>query len=625
MREINDPLLAYKEYPGPILLLAGPGTGKTFQIEERIKFLLFEKKAKPDEIAVITFTNEAARNMRVRLMSGSENNNGLSRDQHPKIISTMHSLGNAIIGANPKMVGLNEKYDVLTDKVIRRLLLEDACTIADYNRKYWRIVDECRRLGSCLENENEKKCKICLKYKALLRRLSLVDYDDQISLACKVLEKNEQILNEWQSRAKFLLVDEYQDINEMQCDFIKLLSNGQEEGLFVVGDDDQSIYSFRGGNPKYITQFATYFGDDIKIARLAMSWRCPEHILLGAKEVIHSFYPGSQKKPKFTFAEKIKWNEKIKIYDVPSDKKEAEIIAAIAKKKRENNRIIIIIPTKNYLGPLKKALAQYGIEYKYKLTFDDKGLSRFGIFNRWSKNPERSEYLRYILHMIIHAQNKLIESLRTDKKELKEKRIEAEEMIAGLWADVDPKNRLFTILNRRSIKLDENPYLLAIKSAVDTLKDTIHKHGGKSTSLAKFLNICGEYLAPGKTPSKFLSELTDWENELVSANKPSPFEPIEIYNIPSSKGLEADIVIVVGATKDIIPNNDDDIEEQSRLFYVAMTRAKKELYLFSARSRPGSVTYKKKSYQLEKSPFIGAISKSHVELHPFYPSRKRNK
>src|SRR5512136_68095 len=363
MIELEDPAVSYREYPGPILLLAGPGTGKTWQLAMRVKYLIEQRGVTPDQMTIVTFTNEAARNMRERL---AEPDIAIQADKIPSLICTMHSLGNTIIGSAPGMFGLPGEYNVINEDDPREILLQDATTIAGYGRDLWRHADDCRRKGACRPDEERDRCKICREYKVLMRKCSSVDYDDQIMLACDALKTNETLLAEWQARAQYLLVDEYQDINEAQCELINLLTARHPEGLFAVGDDDQSIYSFRGGSPKYIQEFGQYFGKQSKLGRLAKSWRCPEHILMGARAVIAAYYPDSTPKPEPIFCESMRGGEKIVFYDVPSYEWEANIIASIALEKIKEGTVTVIIPNSKYLPPIKQALRKKGLELTYK-------------------------------------------------------------------------------------------------------------------------------------------------------------------------------------------------------------------------------------------------------------------
>ena len=364
MIEIKDPLVSYREYPGPILLLAGPGTGKTWQLGMRVKYLVEQRRTTPDEMTIITFTNEAARNMRERL---AEDEIAIQAANVPGLICTMHSLGNAIIGSRPRRFDLPEEYAVLHEDAPRVVLLQDAATIAGYERNLAELLDDCRRKGSC-EPQHGLECEICSEYKTLLRKCKSVDYDDQILLACEALKADVDLLGEWQAKTHYLLIDEYQDINEAQCELIQLLSAGHPEGVFAVGDDDQSIYSFRGGDPKYIREFGKYFGDQSKIGRLSKSWRSPEHILLGARAVITTYYPESIPKPDPTFDDDIKENNKIVFYDVPSDEWEANMIAWIAEEKIKSGSVTAIIPN----GKLSAAYQESSQETKSGLHLQER-------------------------------------------------------------------------------------------------------------------------------------------------------------------------------------------------------------------------------------------------------------
>ena len=608
MIDIAEPLDTYKEFPGPILLLAGPGTGKTYQLAMRIKFLIENQSVDPNEICVMTFTNEAARNMRDRL---SHDDINIPKEKHPSIISTMHSLGNSIIGQNPEKFGLSEIYDVLTDKHSRNVLLKDASILAGYGIEDSQETDECRRKGSCNKNTSEKKCRICIEYEKILRKCSLVDYDDQILLACQALKEDEKLLRTFKNKTKHLLIDEYQDINQAQFNLIKLLSKDQEEGLFIVGDDDQSIYSFRGGTPIYIQDIDQFFSIEFKIGRLSKSWRCPKHILEGARAMLTKFYGSSVPKPEPSFSEKISINEKIKFFDVPSAEVESQIIRAIIKEKIKSNSIKIIIPNINYLEPIREALFSSEFDYKYKLSLNDDGLERFIIIGNWCTNPKNSLYTRYLLHLIAYNFDELTKLVKSATEKITEKRVEASKLLAMIWKDVDNTNSFFDILNSK--QSDSNEFMKEISNTLNNLLELMTKSGKKRKSLPDFLFNSGQLVSPGKNPHNLISEIIEWKNEIIGGNKTSSFEPVYIYNLPSSKGLEGDVVIVIGVSDELFPKLEADIEEQSRLFYVAMTRAKKELYLFSSRTRSGSITFKKDSYQLKPSCFVDCIPNEHIE------------
>jgi superfamily I DNA/RNA helicase len=619
MIEIKEAQDSYLEYPGPILLLAGPGTGKTRQLAIRVKYLIQERNATPDEIAVITFTNEAARNMRDKL---SEKDIAIPADSIPSIISTMHSLGNSIVGSAPQSFGLDEEYEVLHQDEPREVLLQDAATIAGFDRASWEQTDDCRRKGYCAPDDHSDACRICREYKALLRKCARVDYDDQILLACEALKSDGALLASWQARARYLLVDEYQDINEAQCELIQLLSAAHPEGLFAVGDDDQSIYSFRGGSPKYIKEFEQYFGEKSKIGRLSKSWRCPSHVLRGARKVVRAYYPESVAKPEPTFSDKIEEDNRIVFYDVPSDQWEARIIASLAKSKIKTSSVIVIIPNRKYLPPIKAALKRHRLDYTYRSDIDPNGIVRFAVLADWIENPHDNVALRYLLDLIVHNHDSLTRNIDGKSGTLSTKRIAASELLAGLWKEVGGEKSLYAVLSDRAGGADSTGFLKGVRSCIDEAKALLLDKGSKRDGLPPFLQQCGLLVAPGKSPCGIINEVREWRCEKDSARTSSSYRPIRIYNMPSSKGLEGDVVIVIGLSKDLFPKPDADIAESSRLFYVTMTRARKELHLFSARRRPGSITFHEASYQLQKSPFVDAIPEEHMERKIIYPKKK---
>lgn len=620
MIEIEDPLKSYAEFPGPVLLLAGPGTGKTFQLAHRVKFLLDSHSASPEDICVITFTSAAAKNMRERL---EEPDVGLSAENQPAIIKTMHSLGNSIIGSEPEEFSLPSDYGVLTNPRIREILLQDAAYLVAGDREQSEGTSICRGYGTCDRDTSASKCQICAKYVEILRKCSVIDYDDQILLACELLEKNEDVAALWRSKARHLLVDEYQDINQAQFRLIQLLSKGQTDGLFVVGDDDQSIYSFRGGTPSYIQEFANHFEGNIRIGRLSKSWRCPEHILRGAKSIIDTFYPDSVIKPKPTFSIGVTDSERISFWDVPSESWEGNIIAKEIESLNENDRVIIIVPNSKYFPAIRDALRKKGIPYRYKTAPSDDGIVRFAVLADWVENPCDNLSLRHIVNLIIQNHNDLVKSLTTDTTRLTEKRAQASNLLAALWDHCNIDTSLFEAITQEADKPQGSSFLTKFKTdCLDQMLSLINDHGGKKAHFPEFLKQSGLLLAPGKSARGLIDEIREWRNEVFDSGTGSRISPVEIYNMPSSKGLEGHVVFVVGVTDGLMPNPSRDLQEQSRLFYVAMTRAKRKLHLFSSRTRSAAITFKNGSYQMAPSIFVKTIPTAHLESKPIYPKKK---
>ena len=168
--------------------------------------------------------------------------------------------------------------------------MEDAAQLAGFPRSDGLEIAKSRAEGITMP-DGDPKSGIEGKYRGIMRACNAVDYDEQIMLACKLLRENSDIRQEWAAKAKHLLVDEYQDINTAQFDLIRLLSEGQTEGVYVVGDDDQSIYGWRGGSPKFLRRFRADFGETARVESLPTCYRCTTHVLQGAAALVSSFNP----------------------------------------------------------------------------------------------------------------------------------------------------------------------------------------------------------------------------------------------------------------------------------------------------------------------------------------------
>lgn len=330
---------------GPVLLLAGPGTGKTHQIAKRLRYLIKDRGIAPDTIAVITFTAAAARNMRDRISDDSKLDTYIPYLEQPKTICTMHSLGLRILKERSEELGLQADVSVVADGQLRTVLVEDAAQLSGYPRDSAAETATCRQVGDCKHN-GSPKCIICDKYRELMRICSAVDYDEQVLLACAILRQKTDVLESYRRAATHLLVDEYQDINEAQYDLIRLLCGTNETGLFVVGDDDQSIYSWRGGSPNHIRNFGNEFGEEARVVPLLKSYRCHPHVLEGAMKIVERHDPG--RIPKGQFEYRVIEGPKIQIHNTPSDEKEAALVRRIVEQALPSRDVLILFPSRQF-------------------------------------------------------------------------------------------------------------------------------------------------------------------------------------------------------------------------------------------------------------------------------------
>ncbi|MGB7062368.1 MAG: UvrD-helicase domain-containing protein, partial [Candidatus Zixiibacteriota bacterium] len=267
----------------PLLVLAGPGTGKTEVLSHGILQLLSNKLATKEEIIGITFTTKAAQQMKKRLCEL-----GLEFNSQP-LLCTLHSLSMRMLKDKGNEIGITEDF-IIADEYESYLILYDA--IYDINPNAITKTKEFSNRILLLKCENKELSdisdglfkKVFIRYQAILRFHSALDFQDLVIQACRLLGSSEEAKNFYQTKAKYLLVDEFQDINKAEYCLINHLA-GTGKGLSVVGDDKQSIYSWRGGNPKIILGFANNFPQAIE-KPMTICFRCPDKIIKGADEFI---------------------------------------------------------------------------------------------------------------------------------------------------------------------------------------------------------------------------------------------------------------------------------------------------------------------------------------------------
>jgi len=291
-------LMTYEEivnnFSCPTLVIAGPGTGKTHLLADRITRLVKNGTAK-ETITALTYTTDANQNM-IDKLTDPHGYFKLEFDDLPHI-RTIHSLGQKIVQEDPHSLNLlKTDLKVQDDEIIKRLIYRDSALILGFTEEDSKNARECKQHGDCKQIPNKKTCQTCSKYWEIMSKCNRIDFDDQILLACQILENNLEILKKYQSQAEHLIVDEYQDINTAQFRLIELLSRRSRNGLFVVGDDAQSIYGFRGADTKFILRFKEDFPRP-EIATLNISRRCHENIMKDSFRILEKYYSNWSGKP----------------------------------------------------------------------------------------------------------------------------------------------------------------------------------------------------------------------------------------------------------------------------------------------------------------------------------------
>jgi DNA helicase-2/ATP-dependent DNA helicase PcrA len=595
-------LTTYEEivnhFSSPTLVLAGPGTGKTHLLADRITRLL-KKGTDKETITALTYTTDANQNM-IDKLTDPNGHFKLNFNSLPHI-STTHSLGLTIVQEDPHAMNLlKTDLKVQDDEKIKRLIYRDASLIVGFTEQDAKDAHKCKQGGDCKPNPT---CKICIKYWEIMSKFNRVDFDDQILFACQILEKNPDILEKYQYRAQHLLVDEYQDINAAQFRLIELLSRKFRNGLFVVGDDAQSIYGFRGGDPKFILRFKEDF-PNCKIATLNVSRRCHKNIMDDAFTILDKYYSDWSGKPDLEFA--VECGDKPYIYHVPSEITEARMVGNIAKSAIQDKRdVLILAPKKDFFPLIIEKLSKRGLYCDCQVSFLPERIEIADRFLSWVEAPTNSFLTRLVLEDLINigiakvpGANKKM--LRTEKS-LK-KRIEAETEIAKLWEFVDKDTDLFTVIR----KMDNGKKIIVkIREGLNNLLTAYNDYDKNPGEFAKQLSfISGIWSDPLKLSEDIASVV-----KLLNSQKPVVTGTVQLRTMRKAKGLQADVVIVVGLENDIVPDPDSDIVEQARLFYVSMTRAKEKLYLFHSYRRPRGISYGPEWEDKPISKFLYALGR----------------
>lgn len=603
------------DFSKTILVLAGPGSGKTHLLADRAKRLL-EKGIRKDRITILTFGKDANLHMRYKLSESAGFN--IPFNEFP-YISTMHSLGLEIVNTKPREVNLlKTNLLVQGDEKVKKLMYRDAALILGYDEGLSNKALMCKQKGDCKIDPNKNECRICIKYWEIMSKCNYIDFDDQIIFACRILEKNYSILKRYQSKAEFLLVDEYQDINSSQFMLIELLTRESRKNLFVVGDDAQSIYGFRGGDPKYILNFEKYFPKS-KIIPLPFSRRCNEDIMKDAQKVLKNYYHN--------------WNgdyeleyigvsgEKSFIWQFGSEKKEAEMVARIAQQYIQDNKsILILVPKKDFFPIIMQELSKKGILYSCPVNFIPKNVQIINLFIDWLIDANDSFKTRLALEALINcngiAKVPGAEKRKSYNSKTIRNRIMVETEMAKLWDQVDKNNTLFSII----ASLEKpNTTMTKIRDALVKLLDlyTNFKKGNKCEFLRHLSNMTGIW----HDPKKFLKDFNRII-EITSSQCNTGIGWVRLNTMRKAKGLEADVVIIVGLEDDIIPNpKNNNIAEESRLFYVSMTRAKEYLYLFHSCKRNRGISYGEKLIDKKRSRFLDVIGRK-SEWKGMYKAKK---
>ena len=582
---------------GPCMVLAGPGSGKTTVITQRVKYLIEECDAPPEKILVITFTKASATEMKTRFCRMFRGAAGVS-------FGTFHALFFKII----RYAYHYDASSILREDERLRLIYDSAESLklegreaADFVQTVSEEISRVKGNEIPPDKFNSAACSgdgFVRMYSAFTEKLASekkLDFDDMMLMCLRLFEERRDILEFWQQCYEYILIDEFQDISPLQYKLIMLLAKPQNN-IFVVGDDDQSIYSFRGAAPEMMFRFEKDFKDTVKII-LGQNYRCGKHIVEASAGLI------SHNKKRFK-----------KMLTSEGNGRDSVIFRSFANLEDENNYIVqmiqmleregieareiaVLYRTNSEPRSLIRCLKEQNISFTAKETVPN-------IFNHWiaknfcaymemaEGNITRTVLLsvmnrpkRYITRDSLKSETVTFENLyeaNRDKCYVREKidklkydltnigKLDPYAAVKYIRFAVGYEDYLKEYAKTRSIDFDE------LKEVVDEVQE-----------LAKGFNSYREW-------KKFIQEYGETLREAAektAQQKDSENEGVNLMTFHSAKGLEFDTVFILDASEDYTPywqaQTTSDIEEERRMFYVAMTRAKKHLYIVHAEERYG--------------------------------------
>lgn len=582
---------------GPMMLLAGPGSGKTTTMTKRVVSLLENYHVNPANILVVTFTKAAAREMKERFEKLCMDS-GITQNYKQVTFGTFHGVFYGILRHAYRLTGKNiiseeQRFDMLRELVYRqRIEIEDE---KEFFEGLVQEISEVKNSRIPLEHYYSKNCpdevfrKIYTSYVTICRQSRLLDFDDMLLYCYDLLTQRSDILAGWQKKFQYILVDEFQDINKLQYDIVKMLA-APENNLFIVGDDDQSIYAFRGAKPEIMMNFPKDF-PSVQTELLPVNYRSTGEIVEAAGKVIAWNKRRFQKKIHTD-------NEKgtpplVKAFQ--NGKEEELYLKDCIVKAHEQGcpyeEMAVLYRTNSGARFLVETLMEYQIPFQMRDVLPN-------LYDHWiarnfisymklaTGDRSRKEFLqvmnrpnRYISREVLDEPQVSFESLRWhyEEKEWMLDRIDKFEEDLNLLKNMTPYAAINYI--RHGIGYEEylRTYALFRKLKIEDMHEILDELADSAKGYQTF----GEWFIH---IAKYTDKLKEQARTKISEKK-----GVVISTFHSIKGLEFNQVFLMDVNEGTIPYRkavtESNIEEERRLFYVGMTRARKELNLFYIKER----------------------------------------
>lgn len=630
---LNEPQLeAIENIDGPLLVLAGAGTGKTRVLTTRLAHILATGRAFPNQILAVTFTNKAALEMKERVGS-------IIGDAVESMfwLGTFHSICVKILRRNAELVGLSSNFTILDqDDQIR--LLKQLIRAADIDEKKYPprmlagLIDSWKNKGFMPAQVPAKDAhsyadgmgiKLYASYQARLKELNAADFGDLILLCVTLFQNHPDVLREYQNRFKYILIDEYQDTNISQYLWLRLLAMAHKN-ICCVGDDDQSIYGWRGAEVGNILRFEKDF-DGAKVVRLEQNYRSTTHILGAASGLINS----NQDRLGKTLWTAKEGGEKVSINAVWDGRAEAraigDMVEDLQRKKQPLNEMAVLVRAGFQTREFEENFLTLGIPYRIigGVRFYERAEIRDAMaylrvinnqdddlaFERIINVPKRGigDSTVAKLHRIARASRTSLIRASRDIIETEEIPKKARKSLSVLITNFDRWRSLVSDISHMDLIdtiLEESGYYEKWKN------DKSPDAPGKLENLSELIR--------GMEAFENLEEFLEHISLVMENTAESQYDSVSIMTLHGSKGLEFDTVFLPGWEEELFPSKksleehgERGLEEERRLAYVGITRAKKRAHIFYAASRYMFGNY--------TSPiparFIAELPEEHIERH----------
>ncbi|MEX0798961.1 MAG: UvrD-helicase domain-containing protein, partial [Bacteriovoracaceae bacterium] len=597
---------------GPVMVLAGAGSGKTRTLVSRIQYLLNEKGISPFQMLAVTFSNKAAKEMRERIATDSKYDLGALQ------ITTFHAFCSKVLRLEAQYLGLSRNFSIYDSSeqksVIKSLLGKRGISQKEIHpSEIQYFIEDAKNSGHYigakkdpLLDEVDKEdlfYDFFVDYEAELHKSNAVDFGGLITGVLNLFDNFPEVLERYQKRFKYLLVDEYQDTNRAQFKLIKMLSE-KSRNICVVGDEDQSIYSWRGADIRNILDFESLFGD-AQLIKLEQNYRSSKNIIEAATHVISR---NEQRKGKEMWTDNER-GESIQIVECPDDKAEASFIGKETQNLIDSGvdpaDIAIFYRTNAQSRVVEDALRSLKIAYRVVAGikfYERKEIKDMLAYLRLVVNEKDSLALSRVINT--PARGIGVRTLRKIEDEAVKKNLSLWELVEGLENDGEEYKHLkltakvnsslsgFVTLVQEA-KLHEKEKRLPSRLYEKVLHESgyyeslsaekSYEAQARLENLEELVSAIKQYEAENEEPSMlgFLETIT--LDSSVDATD-DPAREVSMMTIHGSKGLEYPYVFVSGAEESLFPSfqsieaGEEAIEEERRLFYVAMTRAMKKLH-----------------------------------------------